>query len=340
MKKIIIGLVIFILCGCFPQSYQNIENKFKQDQCFKYHYQSLNKAQKQLYQTIYNIAYTRKNNVYIKENNIDTVSDIVNDILKDHPEFFYIKEWSISKKGIFNFKYNMQEKEIKHYQKQLKQIVKQIKNDTQTLKKYEKIKYIYDYIITHCSYNEKAVYNQEIISVLINQQSVCSGYAKTMQYLLNKLNIKTTFLTGEVNGIRDKHAINMIKYDNDYYYIDSTWGDLILDNQQIINYNYFMIDSESMQQIYNLADQFIITKNDQNTYFKKAGLYFNRYQLNELKKKINDDQKECYFQFSNQIYEDAKERLTKKGDAYRLIDGVSHIQYISNDQLKTLYLKW
>ena len=74
--------------------------------------------------------------------------------------------------------------------------------------------------------------------------------------------------------------------------------------------------------------------------FKKAGLYFNRYQLNELKKKINDDQKECYFQFSNQIYEDAKERLTKKGDAYRLIDGVSHIQYISNDQLKTLYLKW
>ena len=39
-------------------------------------------------------------------------------------------------------------------------------------------------------------------------------------------------------------------------------------------------------------------------------------------------------------YDDAKERLTKKGDAYRLIEGVDHIQYITNDQLKTIYLKW
>ena len=52
MKKVIISLVLFLLCGCFPQSYQNIENKFKQDTCFKYHYQLLNKNQKQLYQTI------------------------------------------------------------------------------------------------------------------------------------------------------------------------------------------------------------------------------------------------------------------------------------------------
>ena len=67
MKKLISLLVLFLLCGCFPQSYQSIENKFKQDQCFKYHYQLLNKKQKQLYQIIYNIAYTRKQNIYIKE---------------------------------------------------------------------------------------------------------------------------------------------------------------------------------------------------------------------------------------------------------------------------------
>ena len=71
MKKIIISLVLFLLCGCFPQSYQNIENKFKQDTCFKYHYQLLNKNQKQLYQTIYNIAYARKQKINIKEIKLD-----------------------------------------------------------------------------------------------------------------------------------------------------------------------------------------------------------------------------------------------------------------------------
>ena len=91
MKKVIISLVLFLLCGCFPQSYQNIENKFKQDTCFKYHYQLLNKNQKQLYQTIYNIAYARKQNINIKEKDIEAVSEIVYAILKDHPELFYIK---------------------------------------------------------------------------------------------------------------------------------------------------------------------------------------------------------------------------------------------------------
>ena len=313
MKKLISLLVLFLLCGCFPQSYQSIENKFKQDQCFKYHYQLLNKKQKQLYQIIYNIAYTRKQNIYIKEKQIDKVSKIVNAVLKDHPELFYIKEWSLNTKGLFNFEYSMKEKEILKDQKRIKKIVKQLKEDTQDLKSYQKIKYIYDDVITHCKYNEQAKYNQEIISVLINHQSVCSGYAKTMQYLLNQLHFKATFLTGKtIKGRRDKHAINMIKYDNDYYYIDATWGDLVLDDEEIINNNYLMFDSQTMKQMYDLDDHYKITKN----------------------------KRECYFQFSNEVYNDAKERLTKKGDAYRLIEGVDHIQYITNDQLKTIYLKW
>lgn len=299
MKKLISLLVLFLLCGCFSQSYQSIENKFKQDQCFKYHYQLLNKKQKQLYQIIYNIAYTRKQNIYIKEK----------EILKD--------------------------------QKRIKKIVKQLKEDTQDLKSYQKIKYIYDDVITHCKYNEQAKYNQEIISVLINHQSVCSGYAKTMQYLLNQLHFKATFLTGKtIKGRRDKHAINMIKYDNDYYYIDATWGDLVLADEEIINNNYLMFDSQTMKQMYDLDDHYKITKNDKHTYFKEEGLYFDLYQLNTLKAKINKNQRECYLQFSNEVYNDAKERLTKKGDAYRLIEGVDHIQYITNDRLKTIYLKW
>lgn len=121
MKKLISLLVLFLLCGCFPQSYQSIENKFKQDQCFKYHYQLLNKKQKQLYQIIYNIAYTRTQNIYIKEKEIDKVSQIVNAVLKDHPELFYIKEWSLNTKGLFNFEYSMKEKEILKDQKKDKE---------------------------------------------------------------------------------------------------------------------------------------------------------------------------------------------------------------------------
>jgi len=342
MKKFIIILVLFLLCGCFPQSYQNIENKFKQDQCFKYHYQLLNKKQKQLYQTIYNIAYTRTQNIYIEEKDIKAASEIVNAVLKDHPELFYIKEWSMNTKGFFKFEYSMKEKEIIKNQKRIKKIIKQVKKDTQKLTNYQKIKYVYDYVITQCKYNEQAKYNQEIISVLINHQSVCSGYAKTLQYLLNQLGLKATFLVTEatVDEKTTKHAINMIKYDNDYYYIDATWGDLVLNGEEIINNNYLMFDSQTTEQIYGLEDHYEITKTGEHTYFKEKGLYFDLYQLDVLKAKINKNQNECYFQFSNEVYNDAKERLTQKGDSYRLIEGADRIQYIANDQLKTIYLKW
>ena len=118
------------------------------------------------------------------------------------------------------------------------------------------------------------------------------------------------------------------------------YDDLVLDDEEIINNNYLMFDSQTMKQMYDLDDHYKITKNDKHTYFKEEGLYFDLYQLNTLKAKINKNQRECYFQFSNEVYNDAKERLTKKGDAYRLIEGVDHIQYITNDQLKTIYLKW
>ena len=60
----------------------------------------------------------------------------------------------------------MKEKEILKDQKRIKKIVKQLKEDTQDLKSYQKIKYIYDDVITHCKYNEQAKYNQEIIIVI------------------------------------------------------------------------------------------------------------------------------------------------------------------------------
>ena len=74
-----------------------------------------------------------------------------------------------------------------------------------------------------------------------------------------------------------------------------------------------MFDSQTMKQMYDLDDRYKITKNDKHTYFKEEGLYFDLYQLNTLKAKINKNQRECYFQiFQMKVYNDAKEKINKK----------------------------
>lgn len=184
-----------------------------------------------------------------------------------------------------------------------------------------------------------------MISALIYHKTVCSGYAKALQYLLHEVGIEATYLTGMSDvssGNNDYHAWNMVKYDNDYYYIDATWGDLVNSDFETVNYDYLMFSSEEMNKNYQIQDPYEDTTNDNNTYYKKEGYYFDHYRIDDLKQKINLSQNECHFQFSSEIYEYAKNRLVSQGDVYKIIDvsNDKEIKYIDDERFHTIYLRW
>ena len=63
---------------------------------------------------------------------------------------------------------------------------------------YEKIKYVYEYIINSTDYNENGQDTQNIQSVLLYHSSVCAGYSKAFQYLLNRMGFSCTYITGTI----------------------------------------------------------------------------------------------------------------------------------------------
>ncbi len=87
---------------------------------------------------------------------------------------------------------------------------------------YEKEKYVHDALIEKIVYNASAEMNQSAYSAMVNGETVCAGYARAFQYLLQQLGIPCYYCTGYAE---ERHAWNIVALDDGYYHVDVTWDD-------------------------------------------------------------------------------------------------------------------
>lgn len=180
---------------------------------------------------------------------------------------------------------------------------------------------------------------------MLNHETVCTGYAKMIQYLMQEIGVNTSLIVGgffDENNQLQRHAWNMIEYDNDYYYIDATWGD-DEENQMVLN-EYFMFSSEDMLKFYTPETKYNTTSNLQNTYFIKNNLYFEQYDISLLVKAVNKEDRTMLLRFSEDIYPNAKNRLTQTNDVFDILTkaGIEeeYINYSCDDRFQVIKVMW
>lgn len=96
---------------------------------------------------------------------------------------------------------------------------------------YDKMKYVHDELVKRVEYDESAQMNQSAYSALVGAKSVCAGYSKAYQYLMQKLEIPCYYCTG-YSG--EEHAWNIVRINNAYTNVDVTWADT-----EPVTYDYF-----------------------------------------------------------------------------------------------------
>lgn len=89
---------------------------------------------------------------------------------------------------------------------------------------YEKVKYVFEYLVNTVDYNMDAPDNQNIYSALVNRASVCAGYSRAAQYLLQRLGLECIYVVGTIPE-QGPHAWNIVKCNGQYYQMDVTFGD-------------------------------------------------------------------------------------------------------------------
>ena len=233
---------------------------------------------------------------------LDGLERIFQCVMGDHPEIFYVDGYTYAHysrggkviKITYSGNYTMDRDTRDVTEAKLKSranyILADLKEDATD---YEKVRFVYEYVIRHTTYERDSVDNQNICSVLLHGKSVCQGYAKTVQYLLLLCGVDSTLVTGTVyNG--EGHALNLVKIDGEYYYVDATWGDASYQSETTgeevsylpaINYEYLCVDTDTIELTHKLDSPVSLPdcKAKSANYYVMEGAFFSEFDEETLK---------------------------------------------------------
>lgn len=295
----------------------------------KYYYGQIPEEERDAYQEILQGIQEQKEQIYVHSGNADRTNALFSLVLKDFPEIFWCdgrasataytggEDYTVLEP---EYLYSGEEKETR--QREIEAAAEEwLAGISAKAGDYEKIQYVYETIVNTVEYDENATDNQNIYSVFVNRRSVCAGYSKAAQYLLERLGVFCTYVTGKTVG-NQNHAWNLVICEGDYYYVDTTWGDPVFQSEEgsqeqgYINYDYLCCSDEELFRTHTPDADVTLpecTKMDWN-YYVVNGMYYTEYDgeqiLKDMNEVISQGGNPSVFKFSDsQVYEQAKEGI-------------------------------
>lgn len=258
-----------------------------------YAFSQLSAEEQTVYLEMLGALLSFRENVRLSSRDKEQIARVFQCVLNDHPEIFYVEGYtyteytlgSLLKKITFTGSYSMSQEEAAACQAQIDNYVNQcLAGIPAGADEYETVKYVYEYLIHQTDYDAAAKNSQNICSVFLERKSVCQGYAKATQYLLNRAGMFATLVLGRVVS-GEGHAWNLVKIDGAYYYVDTTWGDASYqavgksapgEKSPSINYDYLCVTTAQMEQTHsfdNVVKMPTCTSIAAN-YYVREGVYF------------------------------------------------------------------
>ncbi len=211
---------------------------------------------------------------------LDDVTNIFNAVKYDHPELFWlgtIRQSSTGAKTKISPIFLATREEVDDdlqpkIDARVEDYLADINNDASD---YDKLLQLHKKVIDNVDYDTLTLEQQQqvgneggidclrtICGVFLNGKAVCEGYARAIQYLLQKCGIECAEVVGNIidesgqPGENNGHAWNIVKIDGEYYHLDVTWDDgtnTKADKQQAIDrmYGYFCVTTEEIERTRN-----------------------------------------------------------------------------------------
>jgi len=305
----------------------------------RYVYQSLTGYDALLYTQIAAALDQHEASIPIEISEPKEAMRLLSYVLADYPEYFWVEGGgtiiTTTRNGkavdySLEFIYLMDEKQRAEAQTEIDAAAELCLSQIDpNWTEYDKVKAVYDFIIANTEYSIDRSDDQTLYSVMVSGEGVCTGYAKATQYLLNKLGIFCTYITGDIPG-RDSHAWNLVKVDGEYYFLDTTWGDPVFEGESVpddyISYDYFCITTGDLLKTHRIDHDWPVPECTalESNYYVKNQLYFDEYSyeviLPVVLNAMDKGSKAFSFRFSGyEAYRKAMSLLFEENDIFRML---------------------
>lgn len=265
----------------------------------EYHYSQLAPQLQEVYREMYvHLMSDEDSGALLSSVGVDDFWNVYYAVLADHPEIFWVgagvqaEENSLIGKVV---SYKIEAAVSVEARPSMREKIEEaadtcIAGISPEAETYEKIKYVYEYLIDTVEYQADSADSQNIQSALLYHSSVCAGYSKAFQYILNRMGIFCTYVTGEIKG-GGEHGWNMVRIGEEYYYVDVTWGDPVFANQvgeavqgDVKNYNYLCCTQYDLFKTH-IPDESLelpACTSDAYNYYRRNGCYYETFDWNTI----------------------------------------------------------
>jgi hypothetical protein len=180
---------------------------------------------------------------------VDELSETYIAVICDNPELFWLDNsyqygYATNNKNTaiqMTLKYNALKQNLSASKSSFEAAAKEIIDGAgKYTDAYSKEKYVFEALAQSVGYNDNASCNQTAYSALVGRSTVCAGYARALQYVLNELGIPCYYVFGKAGSVY--HAWNIVQLGGEWYGVDLTWSD----QDTGLSYTYFNVTDATL----------------------------------------------------------------------------------------------
>lgn len=234
-----------------------------------FYYSHSTPSQQALYDVLLNAIQMHEEKVTVDGYSAQEIRTMTWAVVYDHPELFWFDRFCLGE-GEVEFIYGATKEESAQLQQRMEaSIAKYLEGIDDSMSAYDAAIRIYVRVIQTVDYDTVSLKKQKqnggekageidtlrtICGVFLNQKAVCEGYARAVQYLLQKCGIECAEAAGTIQKEDGEtgggHAWNLLKIDGEYYHLDATWDDSSDTIQSVkktdFGFDYFCVTTEEI----------------------------------------------------------------------------------------------